>query len=215
VRSPSARIPRCGISGVFAADRSGVLAVADTEGGWSRFHGLPVIDEAGSVVFRADCPDGVEGIYVARDGEARAVAEIGDVYESLALFPSVSDDGTVAFAAGLRGRGAAVVTVHDGHVEAVDTEGAFESFRGVLIGGDRVVRIATPRGGKLGLYGGPDAEADRILAIGDRAFGSTVVEFAANQVSINRAGQLAVRAILADGTQLILRADPGARAVQS
>ena len=207
--------PARGISGVFAADRSGVLAVADTEGGWSRFHGLPVIDEAGSVVFRADRAEGVEGIYAARGPDIRTVAETGEAFESLALFPSVGDDGTVAFAATIHGRGAAVVTVDDGHVEIVDTEGAFESFRGALIAGGRVVRIATPRGGKLGLYGGPDPAADRILAIGDRASGSTVVEFAANQVSINRAGQLAVRAILADGTQLILRADPGARAVQS
>jgi hypothetical protein len=77
------------------------------------------------------------------------------------------------------------------------------------------VRIATRRGGTLGLYGGADPDADRILAVADHAFGSTVVEFAANQVSINDGGQVAVRVSLADGRQLILRADPEGRAAHT
>jgi len=71
-----------------------------------------------------------------------------------------------------------------------------------------VVHIATPRGGSLGLFAGPDPEADRILALGDPLLGSTVAELASNPVSVNAAGQVAVRARLTDGRQLILRADP-------
>jgi len=71
-----------------------------------------------------------------------------------------------------------------------------------------VVFIATPRGGTLGLFAGPDPVADRILALGDPLFGSTVTEFASNPVSVNAAGQVAVRVRLTEGRQLILRADP-------
>jgi hypothetical protein len=95
--------------------------------------------------------------------------------------------------------------------QIIGTGGAFEACRGALItNAGALVHIATPRDGSLGLFAGPDPEADRILAIGDPLFGSTVVELASNPVSVNSAGQVAVRARLADERQLILRADPAA-----
>jgi hypothetical protein len=201
--------PAAGVSGIFAGDGAAVATVADTEGGWSRFHGLPVIDKGGTVVFRADREDGVEGIYAGRGGSIRTVVETGDMFETLALFPSVNDLGTVTFAATLRGQGAAIVTVHNGRITIIDTEGAFEAFRGALIGGaGAVVRIATPRGGSLGLFSGPDPGPDKILAIGDPLLGSSVADLASNPVSVNATGQVAIRVSLTDGRQLILRADP-------
>ena len=199
-----------GTSAIFVGDAADVTTVADTDGDWSRFHGLPVIDRGGGVVFRADREDGVEGIYSARQGTIRAVVEVGDVFERLALFPSVNDHGTVAFAATLRGQGTAILTADDGLITVVDSKGEFEEFRGALIdGAGSLVRIATPRGGSLGLFSGPDPKTDRILAIGDHLFGSTVTDFASNPVSINAIGHLAIRASLADGRQLILRTNPG------
>jgi hypothetical protein len=201
-----------GVSGIFAWDAAAVVTVADTEGPWSRFHGLPVIDERGTVVFRADRKDGVEGIYAGRAGSVQTVVETGDIFETLALFPSVDDQGTVAFAATLRAGGAGTFTVHDGRVtQIIGTNGAFESCRGALIAyAGVVVHIATPRGGALGLFAGPDPETDRILAIGDPLLGSVVAELASNPVSVNGAGQVALRARLTDGGQLVLRADPPA-----
>ena len=67
------------------------------------------------------------------------------------------------------------------------------------------MRIATPRGGGLGLFAGPDPEAHRILAVGDDLLGSSVTDLAANPVSINGVGQVAIRATLDDGRQLIVR----------
>ena len=101
--------------------------------------------------------------------------------------------------------------IPDGLVESwqADPDGAFEACRGALItSAGAVVCIATPRGGSLGLFAGPDPEADRILALGDPLLGSTVEELASNPVSVNAAGQVAIRAKLTDGRQLILRADP-------
>jgi hypothetical protein len=200
-----------GVSGIFAGDAAAVATVADTEGPWSRFHGLPVINRGGAVVFRADRKGGgVQGIYAGRGGSICTVAETGDTFETLALFPSFNDHGTVAFAATLRAGGAGIFTVDEGRItRIVDTDSAFEACRGALITSTgAVVHIATPRGGSLGLFAGPDPEADRILALGDPLLGSTVAEFASNPVSVNAAGQVAVRARLTDGRQLILRFDP-------
>jgi hypothetical protein len=198
------------VSGIFAGDGAAVATVADTEGPWSRFHGLPVIDRRGTVVFRADRRDGIQGIYAGRGGSIRAVAETGDGFETLAPFPSANDHGTVAFAATLRAGGAGVFTVDEGRItRIIDTDGEFEACRGALITSAGVVMcIATPRGGSLGLFAGPDPDADRILALGDPLLGSTVAEFASNPVSVNTAGNVAIRAGLTDGRQLILRADP-------
>jgi hypothetical protein len=199
-----------GVSGIFAGDGTAVTTVADTEGGWSGFHGLPVIDARGTVVFRADRENGVQGIYAGRGGSIETLAETGDVFETLAFFPSTNDGETVAFAATLQTGGAGIFTVDQGQiVQVLDTEGEFESCRGALISSaGEVVCIATPRGGSLGLFAGPDPDADRILAMRDPLLGSTVADLAANPVSINADGHVAVRATLADGRQLILRAEP-------
>lgn len=199
-----------GESGIFVGDGAAVATVADTAGHWSRFHGLPVIDAGGTVVFRADRKDGVQGIYAGRGGSIETVAETGDLFETLALFPSVSDHGTVAFAATLRAGGGGIFTADEGRIgRIIDLDDAFESYRGALItSAGAVVRIATPRGGSLGLFAGPDPESDRILALGDPLLGSTVADLASNPVSVNAAGHVAVRASLTDGRQLVLRADP-------
>lgn len=198
------------VSGVFAGDAASTESIADTGDCWSRFHGLPVINEGGVVLFRADRKDGIQGVYVRGKNATRAVAETGDRFETLAPFPSLNNDGTVAFAATLRSGGAGIFTEQEGQITPlVDTSGAFASFRGALISDSgEVVRIGTPRGGSLGLFSGPDPQRDRILAIGDALLGSTVAELAANPVSVNALGQVAVRARLADDVQLILRADP-------
>jgi len=198
-----------GVSGIFAGDVAALATVADTDGPWSCFHGLPVIN-GDDVVFRADRKDGVQGIYAGRGGAIRTIAETGGLFETLALFPSVDDDGTVAFAATLRAGGAGIFTMDEGrNTRTIETDGAYESYRGALISGaGEVVRIATPRGGSLGLFAGPDPEADRILALGDELLGSAVEDLASNPVSVNAAGQVAIRAKLTDGRQFVLRADP-------
>jgi len=195
-------------SGVFAWDGGALGTVAESGDDWGEFHGLPVVDERGCVVFRADRPDGSAGIYRAEHGSVRALLETGEEFETIGLFPSVAADGAVAFAATLRDGGGGVFVARDGRIAKIQTHGAFESYRGALICDVGVVRIATPSGGTLGLFAGPDPEADRILAAGDPLFGSTIEEFAANPVSVTADGQLVVRLTLADGRGFILRCEP-------
>lgn len=203
-----------GVSGVFLGSTEGVVTVALAGKRWCGFQGVPVVTPDGAVLFRADRGGGVEGVHLWRAGSVETIAETGDVFGAIGRFPSVNAAGTVAFAAMLRGGGAGVFTSSEGRIERVlDTDGAFESFRGAIVDDrGRVVLIATPRYGSLGLFDGPDPEADRIVAIGDPLHDSTVTDLAANPVSVNAGGQLAVRISLADGRQQILRADPESRA---
>ncbi len=196
-----------GVSGIFLWDGESVSTIAETGQRWHAVQGLPVVEDDGAVVFRADRDGGVEGIYRAHRDSVVAIVETDGRFETIARFPSVAADGTVAFAATVPG-GGGVFTARDGLIEAVQTDGAFASYRGALISDAGTVRIATPRGGTLGLFTGADPELDRILAEGDALFGSIVEEFAANPVSVNVEGQLALRVTLHDGRGCILRCEP-------
>ncbi len=91
----------------------------------------------------------------------------------------------------------------------IDTSSPFESFRGVLLNNaGRMIFYATPRGGELGVFTGRDPLNDCLLSVGASLFGSTIVEFALNPVSMNDVGQVAIRVKLANERQIVLRADP-------
>jgi hypothetical protein len=154
--------------------------------GPGEYEGLPVLSASGAVVYRSD-----GGIWM----DGRLVVPNGDQFGELGRFPSVNDDGVIAFAATT-----GVYMVSGGAIVTVVSDG-FESYRGALVDGSGgVVFYATPIGGTLGVYRG----AKRLIGIGDKAFGSEVVEFALNPVSINRHGQLAIRVALAEGRQLLV-----------
>jgi len=195
-----------GRAGIFRVQGGSISAISGP-GRFTDIHGLPIIDGRGRVVFRADLASGVAGIYRGDGGELVTVADTTSDLATLSRFPCVDDEGVVAFAATRRDGSAGVFTVSGGEVKAaVNGVEAFESVRGALLSGaGSVVLLATPRGGTLGAY---DGTGGRILGVGDASFGSTVVEFALNPVSINRAGQLAIRVKLANGGQIIVRADP-------
>jgi hypothetical protein len=195
--------------GVFVAHDTAVAAVAEVEKGWAGFHGLPVVDDLGTVVFRADRSDGSEGIYASGQGCCETIAETGGDLESLGRFPCVSAPGIVMVSGRIRGVGDAVLTLADGGLTIIETPGAFETIRGVLAAASgAIVRIATPHRGRLGLFDGPDPVRDAIVAIGDDVLDSSVTDLAANPVSINAAGRLAIWVRLADGREAILGADP-------
>jgi hypothetical protein len=203
-----------GGSGVYTGSGGAVTTIAESSGRFRIFHGLPLIDTRGAVTFRADLEGGGEGIYVSDGEQVMTVVETGDVFGDLGPFPFASGTGTVAFCAHLRSGGSGVFTATSGEIATVvDSSGPFESFRGVLLddkGG--LIFYATPRGGELGVFTGPDPVGDRLLSVGSPLFGSAVVDFALNPVSINDAGQVAIRVALEDERQMILRADPVGRA---
>jgi hypothetical protein len=165
-----------------------------------------LVDVGGSVVFRADTRLGAQGIYRSTGGAIESIVETGASLVSIAPFPCWSADGGVAFVGSSPDREEGVFVVRDGEVVGVPGGDAFETHRGCLVSGGTLVRIATPLGGSLGLFAGADAAEDKILAIGDALEGSTVDALAANPVSVNGRGDLAIVVGLADGRELVVRA---------
>jgi hypothetical protein len=87
---------------------------------------------------------------------------------------------------------------------ALDDAGFEVAYRGALLDGSgKIVVFATPEGGTLGIYRQHDA--DPLLHVSQCVGATTIEEFALNSVSINRAGQLAVRVLLENGRQLVAR----------
>jgi hypothetical protein len=195
--------------GVFVAQSGLVMQVATLGDRFTAFHGLPVIASDDRVIFRADTRSGA-GIYMFSAGNTSPVVEVGDVFKSLGNFPTADDRGRVIFAADRHAGGPGVFVATNGHIETVvDSSRGFESFRGALLSNSgRIVYFATPSGGSLGIFTGPDPVRDRLFSLGAPLLGSTLTDFALNPVSINDSGQLAIRVRLTSGRQCILRADP-------
>lgn len=197
-----------GGAGMYLYGEGQRVTIAET--GWfSSFEGLPVVNRRGSVVIRANHPDGGQGIYLHRAGVLQPVVETGAVFQALGRFPDLDDDDAVVFAALRRDGRSGVHWAAGGWVDTVMGSGAgYTVFRGALIGGTgSVVGIASTEDTPLGVFGGPDPVRDRVVAVGDTLFGSTVTDLALNPVSGNQAGQLAIRLTLASGVQRIVRAD--------
>jgi hypothetical protein len=207
------RAPMGSGAGVFRWAAGSVGAIAEVGERFCAFHGLPVIDERGLVLFRADLDAGGEAILLGDGKSTATIAATGDVFRGLGAFPAMNGAGQVAFSASLWAGGSGVFVATGEKSELViDDRGPFESFRGALLDDEgRVVFYATPRGGSLGVFAGPDPQRHRVVAIGDRLLGATITEFALNPVSINGAGQLAIRVGLGDGREVIVRADPQGR----
>ena len=187
-----------------------ITTIADTANMFDHFHGLPVINSTGAVVFCADMAVGGQGLYSSFDGQLSLIADTSGIFGSLGAFPVMNDTGSVAFCAPLKAGGTGIYKVKNGQVTTIaDTSGPFESFRGVLVNNaEMTVFYATPRDGVLGIYSGTDPLTDKILAVGEAMLGSVVTEFALNPVSINDAGQLAIRIKLANGREMIIRYEP-------
>lgn len=199
------------VNGIFVGTGDDVRMVASTEESYAAFWGLPVIANDGSVVFRADLKFGGQGIYVANGSDVTMIVNTSDDFATLGFFPSMNDHGTVVFAGTLREGGGGIFAASRGEiVPVIDMREGFESLRGAWINnrGD-VLFAGTPTGRTLGIYAGANPRVDRIIGLGDALFGSTVSDFAANPVSLNNRGQLAIRVVLASGREVIVRADPG------
>jgi hypothetical protein len=141
------------------------------------------------------------------------MVDAGGRFRDLAPYvASIDGRGTVAFQATLE-NGSTGVFISDSErvpTVAVAADSIFSRFDSHPDIGDdgSLCFYATPGSGQLGVYAGPDPAAHGIVSIGQPLFGSTVTDFALNPVSLNDAGQVAIRVKLADGRQFILRADP-------
>jgi hypothetical protein len=166
------------------------------------------------VVFRASLSTGGEGVFRGDGVTTTTIATSGDTYSTFAA-STMNDAGTVAFEANLRAGGQAIVTGNGTELHTVvDTTGPFSSFFGnVSLSNDgQVVFAANLAAGGSGIFSVRDGVVEEIVGTGDALFGSTVASFPAIPFAplggLNNTGVVGFLANLADGREVIVRADP-------
>ncbi|MEL6780093.1 MAG: choice-of-anchor tandem repeat NxxGxxAF-containing protein, partial [Cyanobacteria bacterium J06597_16] len=128
--------------------------------------------------------------------------------------PTLNDSKTVAFdtlflndeAESLQG----IFIQNDEDISLiVDTSGDFNTFtRPAVNNTGSLVFGAGLDNGDLGLFAGADPVSDRVIAIGDDFFGSTVTALSfTQQTGLNNLGQFTFNANFADGSTGVYRAD--------
>ena len=170
---------------------------------------LPSINNEGTVAFQASIR-GSAGIFTGTGGPLTAIATTNGPFSSL-FTPSINDVGTVAFRAGLDAGGEGIFTSSGGSITTIAySSGLFSSFRSVSINNSGMLAFeANLDSGGFGIFTGTNPIADKVVAIGDPLFGSTVTFLGAfGQEGLNDAGEVAFFANLADGTSGIFRAEP-------
>ncbi len=147
---------------------------------------------------------------------------------TIALDPDLNDLGQVAFAAlqgppGLGGRnvivrenftgGTPTVLISAGpayssvgYVTASTSLGG--SPAGVALNNRNQFAFLAQTGPSFGVYAGANPATDRVIALGDALFGSTVTDLGFYREGLNDAGQVAFVARLANGVTTIVRANP-------
>jgi hypothetical protein len=161
------------------------------------------------VAFQASLDAGGQGIFTGSGGPTTTLYDTNGPFSSVA-FPSLNDAGTVAFQASLDAGGFGIFTGSGGPTTTIATNvGPFSGFSPPSLNNAGTVAFdATLEAGGRGIFTGPDPVDDRVIGTGDPLFGSTVTGVFVGPEGLNDSGQLAFRATLADGRQVIVRADP-------
>jgi hypothetical protein len=187
-----------------------LASTSDFDGNDSR----PSINNQGDIAFEESI-EFDSGIFVGRTGTFRTVAA-----SDPAVFvqkPVLNDAGTVAFLRSFSDETSGefveeIVTVGaDGALTKVaDTRGEFGSFgfRPPSLNGDGdVAFLATLDDfSTTGIFVGPDAVGDRVIATGDTLDGATVSSLSFCEEGLNDSGQLAFTAFFEDPDTFELRA---------
>ena len=114
---------------------------------------------------------------------------------------SINDAGTVAFVASLDAGGNGVfIGANPATGTIANSGGAFAVLGTPSINGAGTVAFsASLDAGGGGIFTGPDPEEDRVIAVGDLLFGSTVAALTFRSAGLNEAGDVAFSYQLANG----------------
>ena len=172
------------------------------------------INDSGTVVFTATLVEDntlVEGDSAILTVEGGTIAPLID-NSSLSSFENaaINNSDTVVFTASLDEGGSGVFTISNDTLTTVaDSSGLFDSFEEASINDSGAVAfLASLDAGGEGIFLGSDLVTDKVIATGDSLLGSTVTDLDFSTKSFNDFGQLSGSAELANGTEVIFRADP-------
>jgi hypothetical protein len=178
---------------------------------------LQFVRPDGTVLFRGVQNGGPNGIYKGTDPVADRVYDLAHLNNPTGY--SDNARGQRAYTAYIIGDNPPASTVQyiftgeqPGTAPFADTSGPFQQFLSApnLNQDGTIVFHASLDAGGTGIFSGPDAIADRIIAVGDPLFGSTVSDllFEAGTRGLNDAGQVVFAYHLADGRGGIAVASP-------
>jgi hypothetical protein len=195
--------------GIFTSSGGATTPITNTSGSFSGFS-FPSINTSGSVSFWASLDAGGEGIFVSNGSSIIPIAETGGPLTRFYLVSSMNDSGTVTFRANTAGGGQTLFMGNGSSlIPIVDTTGSFSGFNEQAINnrGTVVFQGFLDAGGE-GIFTGPDPALNKIIGTGDLLFGSTVLGASIWPGAINNRGEVAFRAVLANGTEGIYLASP-------
>jgi hypothetical protein len=204
---------KTGGSGVFVGSGGPVTTIADTGGLFTGFFGAPsTINDAGTVAFLGLLRAGGFGVFTGNGGPITTIADISGPFSGFfGGTASINNAGMVAFLATLKAGGQGIFAGDGTQTGTIaDTSGPYSGFGAdpsINNGGMVAFEGFLDTGGD-GIFTGPDPAANKVLAVGDSLFGSTVTTLLLGPEGLNDAGQVAFLAVLADGRIAIVRADP-------
>jgi len=184
--------------------------IADTSdtSPYSRFEGI-AINNAGIVAFTAELKDRNRGIYSVNGGNTTTIADTNGNFDFL-FNPAINNAGTVAFKGVLKNLAGEGIYTSDGETltKIADNNSVFHFFENPAINNQGIVAFkGVLKKGGLGIYTGPNPETDKVIALGDSLFGSTVTDLYFSNRGLNDKNQFAFYAKLADGRSGVFRAD--------
>lgn len=193
------------------AYKSGSLTTMyDTSGLFSGFSAFVDTNNPGRVVFFAGLDSGGAGFFTGDGGSITQIATTTSGFTGFGQVASINNAGVVAFRGTPAGSVEGVFTSNGANItKLTDTSAGFLDFGGPSIN-DRgsVAFFADLPGGDSGIFA-ITGSLERIVGTGDPLLGSTVTRLGFfSPQGMNDRGQLAFLAVLADGRQAIVRADP-------
>ncbi len=169
------------------------------------------INDRGTVAFATNPTTPGAGLFSGNGGPLTTIVALNQSDLSQVTNHSINNNGSVAFEASLQAGGTAIFKGSGGPIITIaDSRGPFSFLFGPSTNDEGTVAfLAGLDAGGAGIFIGPDVEADKVIATGDRLFGSPVsfFEFGGGQ-SLNNTGQITFRAGLSDGRVVLVRADP-------
>lgn len=206
----SSQILDGGIRAVLSNNDGINTTIADTSdtSAYSRFEGI-AINNPGTVAFTAERRDRGRGIYAVTSGNTITIADTNGDFDFL-FNPAINNAGTVAFKGVLKNLAGEGIYISDGQTltKIADNSSVFDFFENPAINNQGTVAFkGVLRGGGLGIYTGANPETDKVIALGDSLFGSTVTDLYFSNRGLNDKNQFAFYAKLADGRDGVFRAD--------
>jgi hypothetical protein len=181
----------------------GITSTTIAQVGQDGFQSLhdPEINNAGAVAFVAERNDGM-GVYVGNGTGFTTIADNSGPISTPSAGPfGLNNTGQVAFTATMDD-GTRTIYVGDGLTLTpfVDSTSDFSDFYHVSLNDSgQVAFYGVLADGGGGIFTGPDTVADKVIAVGDPLFGSTVHRLGFLEHNFNNLGQIVFRYDLENG----------------